>query len=151
MQPPWFEGSNTAEQKGKQMEYLNPAPGFKKHSHHSVELRSERTPLVLRFGGEVIADTKCALVVVEGGYPPRYYIPKVDVRMDLLEATDLETHCPFKGDARYWTIRAGGQVLKNGAWAYDYPFDETAGLAGFIGFYTEEMDLVVDSEKASAS
>lgn len=107
--------------------------------------------MILRFGDEVIADTKDALVVVEGGYPPRYYIPKVDVRMDLLEASDHETFCPFKGDARYWTVRAGGQMLKNGAWAYDYPFDETAGLAGFISFYTEKMNLVVDSEKVVVS
>lgn len=129
----------------------NPAPGFVNHPSHKVSLSTERKHVVLGFGGEIIADSRNALVVAEGEYPPRYYIPKADIRMDLLEPTDNETHCPFKGDARYWTIKAGEHVLENGAWAYEDPFDETSGLAGLVSFYTENMTLeIVDDSKSVA-
>lgn len=130
-------------EKGKMTAEPNPAPGFISHPDHTVSLRAEKQSVVVYFAGEKIAESKNALVVIEGGYQPRYYIPKTDVRMDLLEPTNHETYCPFKGNARYWTVRAGGEMLENGAWAYDYPFDETADLAGHISFYTEHMTLKV--------
>lgn len=127
----------------------NPAPGFQKNPDHSVVLRTDGATVVLRLGDDIVADTGNALTVTESGYPPRYYIPAGDVRMDLLEATDHRTYCPYKGDARYWTVRTPGHVLENGAWAYDDPYDETAGLKGHISFYAEKMDVRINGKQAN--
>jgi len=130
------------------MGVLNPAPGFVERPDHQVAVVPVHDRVVLKLGRETVADTKNALTVYESNYPPRYYFPKADIRMNLLEPTEWETHCPFKGDARYWTVNAGGHVIENGAWAYDEPFDETAALTGFISFYAEKMCLEVNGKKA---
>ena len=131
------------------MTQANPAPGFATHPGYTVVLEPAGKRVTIRFGGETIADSTNAIALYEASYPPRYYIPKADIRMDLLAAVDHQTYCPFKGDARYWTLRAGGEVLENAAWAYDFPFDEAAGLLGHIGFYAEKMSLEIDGETAA--
>jgi uncharacterized protein (DUF427 family) len=68
--------------------------------------------------GETVVDSSDVALLHETGYLPVWYFPRADVRFDLLEATDHTTHCPFKGDASYWTIRAGGAVAANKVWGY---------------------------------
>ena len=87
------------------------------------------------FGGEVIAESVDALVLSETGYPPRIYFPPEGLRNDRLEPTDHATSCPWKGTAAYWTVNAGGETLKNGAWAYPTPLPELAALANHVSFY----------------
>ena len=87
------------------------------------------------FGGEVIADSTEALVLNEKGYPPRIYFPPADVRREWLARTDHATRCPWKGQAAYWTLDAGGATLENGAWAYPGPLPELAAIAGYVSFY----------------
>jgi len=86
------------------------------------------------FKGEVIADSERALVMRETGYPPRIYFPRADVRMDLLRPTAHKTHCPFKGDAAYWTLSVGGATLENAAWAYPETLPGVAAIAGHLSF-----------------
>jgi uncharacterized protein (DUF427 family) len=86
------------------------------------------------FKGETLAESDNALVLLENGYTPRIYFPQADVRMDLLNRTDTKTHCPFKGDAAYWTLSAGGKTLENAAWAYLDPLPEITIIAGHISF-----------------
>src|SRR5690606_15899149 len=71
---------------------------------------------------------------------PVYYVPRKDVRFDLLEATDHSTHCPFKGDARYWTVRAGGREAENAVWGYDEPIEGAPDLSPYVAFYFGRMD-----------
>ncbi len=87
------------------------------------------------FGGEVIAESADALVLSETGYPPRIYFPPEGLRKDRLEPTDHATSCPWKGTAAYWNVRAGGETLENGAWAYPTPLPELAALANHVSFY----------------
>ena len=87
------------------------------------------------FGGEIIADSGAALVLREKGYPPRIYFPPADLRRDRLEPTAHTTRCPWKGEAAYWTVSAGGETLENGAWAYPEPLPELATLANYVSFY----------------
>lgn len=119
----------------------NPAPGFVKHPLHRVDLDGGGNKAVVALGGETIARTEDAIVLRETGYPPRTYVPAGDVDMTRMTATSHATHCPFKGDARYWTVRAGGRTVANGAWAYETPYDEMARLAGRIAFYDEEIEV----------
>ncbi|MGW2151085.1 DUF427 domain-containing protein [Nonomuraea bangladeshensis] len=92
--------------------------------------------------GVTVADSRGARVLFETGLPARYYLPKTDVRLDLLEHTDTVTHCPYKGTAEYWSVN-GQQDL---AWSYRTPLPESERIAGLIAFYNEKLDIYVDGE-----
>lgn len=96
--------------------------------------------------GVTVADTRHPRLLFETGLPTRYYLPKVDVRMDLLEATDTESGCPYKGTAEYWSVRAGDALERDLAWSYPHPLPEAQKVAGLVCFYNERVDLVVDGE-----
>jgi uncharacterized protein (DUF427 family) len=102
----------------------------------------EPTPKRIRVevGGEVIADSRHAMLLHESGLQPVYYFPPEDVRADVLEPSDRHTHCPKKGDASYHTIRAGGEVVEAGAWYYPEPLESAPSrLKGLIAFYFGRM------------
>jgi uncharacterized protein (DUF427 family) len=102
----------------------------------------EPTPKRIRVevGGEVIADSTRAMLLHESGLQPVYYFPPEDVRDEFLEPSDRHTHCPKKGDASYYTIRAGGEVVENGAWYYPDPLDVAPPmLKDAIAFYFKRM------------
>ena len=94
--------------------------------------------------GVTIAESDNARFLFETGLPVRYYVPKTHVRMDLLVPSDTVTHCPYKGQAGYWSVRAGGQVHDDMVWSYRMPLPESQKIAGLIGFYHEKMDLYLD-------
>lgn len=123
----------------------NPSPGFARNPDHRVDIVPEKHRVRVTFGGAVIADSRNALRVEETGHEPVHYVPEKDVRTELLRPTDHTTHCPFKGDASYWTIEAPGGLgrrAENVVWGYRTPFDETAGLAGHYAFYKSRVDAI---------
>ncbi|HEX9855306.1 MAG TPA: DUF427 domain-containing protein [Acidimicrobiia bacterium] len=95
-------------------------------------------------GGEKVADSRQPKLLFETGLPTRYYLPKTDVRMDLLTVTDLETYCPYKGMANYYTVDAGGESFENVVWWYRHPIGEAADIAGYVSFYNERVEIHVD-------
>jgi uncharacterized protein (DUF427 family) len=96
--------------------------------------------------GVTVADTTHASFLYETGLPTRYYLPKTDVRMDLLTPTDTVTMCPYKGDARYWSVTVDGQTHENVVWGYDAPLPESQKVVGLVSFYNEKVDVYVDEE-----
>ncbi len=124
----------------------NPAPGFTRKPDYRVDLLPESRRVRVVFAGNVIADSTKALRIEETGHGPVHYLPAADVRTDLLHATDHKTHCPFKGDASYWTIEAVQNGEKrsseNAVWGYRTPFDEVTGLAGYYAFYNTRVDAI---------
>ena len=96
--------------------------------------------------GVVLTDSTNARVLFETGLPPRWYIPKVDVRMDLLVPTDTATHCPYKGQAQYWAVRVGERRVEDLAWSYRTPLPESQKIAGLVAFYNERVDLFIDGK-----
>jgi uncharacterized protein (DUF427 family) len=90
--------------------------------------------------GETVVDSTDVALLHETGHLPVWYFPRSDVRFDLLEATDHTTHCPFKGDASYWTIRAGGAVAENKVWGYPEILPETPDITGRVAFYWDAVD-----------
>jgi uncharacterized protein (DUF427 family) len=94
------------------------------------------------FGGEIVADSRRVKLIHEQGHLPVYYFPRSDVRMDLLEATDLTTHCPFKGEASYWSVRVSDRVAENAVWGYPEPIDSAPPLADYLAFYWNKMGYV---------
>ncbi len=97
--------------------------------------------------GHVVADTNRPVLLYETGLPTRYYIPQLDARMALLEATPNVTHCPYKGTASYWTLRVGGRTYKDFVWAYPRPIPEIPKIENLLCFYNEKVDLYVDGVK----
>ncbi|HXC79538.1 MAG TPA: DUF427 domain-containing protein [Candidatus Acidoferrum sp.] len=94
--------------------------------------------------GQVVAETRRSVLLYETGLPTRYYIPKLDVRMDLLEATHTVTHCPYKGAASYWSLRLGEKTLRDFVWAYPRPIPEIPKIENLLCFYNEKVDLYID-------
>ena len=99
--------------------------------------------------GVVLAESPRALVLLETGLPPRWYIPKVDVRMDLLVPTDAVSHCPYKGQAEYWSARVGDELEENVVWSYRTPLPESERVAGYVAFFDERVDVFVDGDAAN--
>lgn len=92
------------------------------------------------FGGETVADSDRVMVLRETRHFPVYYFPRADVRMDLLQRSDHVTHCPFKGNASYWTLRAGDAVAENAAWSYERPLAPALAITDYIAFFHDRMD-----------
>ena len=94
--------------------------------------------------GVTLAETANASFLFETGLPTRYYVPKSDVRMDLLSPTDRVTACPYKGTARYWSVRVDDNTHDDIVWGYDTPLPESQGVAGLVSFYNERVDIYID-------
>lgn len=114
---------------------------------HRVDVLNSSRHVKVIVDGEVVAETQRPRLLFETGLPVRYYIPRLDVRMDLLEPTDSTTRCPYKGVASYWSVRAGGTAHKDLAWSYPLPIPECPKIENLIAFYNERVDLEVDGER----
>lgn len=114
---------------------------YHKYPDYRVDLEPNPRPVRVMLAGEPIAESARALRVVETKHDPVIYVPREDVRLELLEKTAHETFCPFKGEALYWTVSAGGRVEENAVWSYESPFEQVAGLKDYMAFYTDRLTL----------
>ena len=117
-----------------------PSGGQPAGSGHTITTEPAGGLVTARWGGEVIAESRDALILREAGLPPRTYFPMEDVRMDLLHRTEHHTTCPFKGEASYWGIEVGDHRLGEIAWAYEDPLPARADLKGRICFYDDRLE-----------
>ncbi len=108
-------------------------------------LTSSRTVEVV-VAGVKVADSHAPRLLFETGLPTRYYLPKTDVRMDLLQPTDLHTECPYKGTASYYDVVVASDRHENIVWWYPFPVEESQRIAGLVAFYNEKVDIYVDGE-----
>ena len=115
---------------------------------HRITVSEPVVAVRVEVAGVVIAETTRARVLQEGGLPPRYYVPRDDVRMELLVATEHATTCPFKGDASYWTLDLGDTRHENIVWSYEQPIASMPEIAGLLCFFNERVELVVEGEPA---
>lgn len=120
----------------------NPGPGYAKHPEHEIRCEASDERVLVRFAGEVIADSARAVVMHEGRYPPVHYFPRADVRMDLMQPTAHSTYCPFKGEASYFSITAADRTVENAVWSYETPYDEVLDLKDYVAFYSDKVDSI---------
>lgn len=106
-------------------------------SGHQITITPTGQHIDVTLGGEKLASSDRALLLKETGSPDRYYLPREDVRTDLLRPTSTKTTCPFKGEASYWSAEAGGQVHDDIVWSYETPIPTAEDIAGLLCFYTE--------------
>ncbi len=113
---------------------------------HTVTITPTDAHVEIRLDDEPMATTDRALRLDETGLPARYYLPKEDVRMDLLRATSFHTTCPFKGEASYWSADIGDVAHDGIAWEYELPIAAVAELVGYVSFYPNRVDVTVNGE-----
>ena len=114
---------------------------------HRVDVRRSSRPVTVSVGGETIAESSSAMVLSETGLPNRIYIPMDDVHRDALEPTDETTHCPYKGDARYWSVNVGDKTFENAVFAYTDPFDDARRVAGYVSFLHGEINVSTKEQR----
>ena len=122
------------------IETAGPGPGFARNPDHHVRIEPSPRRVRATVGGVTIADSTRMRLLHEARHLPVYYFPVEDVRFDLMEKTATGTHCPYKGDATYWSLNAGGRTVEDILWRYERPFDEVPELAGLAAFYWGRVD-----------
>ena len=100
-----------------------------------ITIRKATGTWTVRAGGAILAESRDALELTEGEYPAVIYFPREDIAMAFLDESEQTSHCPFKGDARYFSIETKSQTIENAAWSYEDPKPEAAQVAGHIAFY----------------
>ena len=108
-------------------------------------LQSSRHVTVV-IDGVTVADSHQPRLLFETGLPARYYLPKTDVRLDLLTSTATVTECPYKGTASYWSVDTGGTIHEDLVWSYRTPVLEAIKISGYLCFYNEKVDIYVDGQ-----
>jgi uncharacterized protein (DUF427 family) len=109
---------------------------------HPITIDRNPSRVVVTLAGKVIADTVDALALREASYPPVQYIPRKDVDMAALERTQHSTYCPYKGDASYYSIPAGGERSVNAIWTYEEPYEAVAAIRDHGAFYPDRVDSI---------
>lgn len=109
---------------------------------HPISIDANPSRVVVIVGGKVIADTGHALTLREASYPAVQYIPRRDVDMAALRRTEHTTYCPYKGDASYYSIPAGGDRAVNAVWSYENPFGAVAQIKDHVAFYPDRVDEI---------
>ena len=100
----------------------------------------------IEFNGVAIADSDKAVLYRESRLPQVYYFPRGDVRMDLLRRTRHRTHCPFKGNASYWSLKIGDKEVENVVWSYENPIEEAAAIKGYLAFYLSKLGVTYSED-----
>ncbi|HEY7068433.1 MAG TPA: DUF427 domain-containing protein [Chloroflexota bacterium] len=115
--------------------------------YHRVDVMESTRQVRIAINGQTIADTRRPRLLFETTHPTRYYVPREDVRMDLLTRTDKHTRCPYKGEASYWTAKAGDVELPDIVWSYEDPIAECPRIKDYLCFFNEKVDVYVDGEQ----
>lgn len=117
--------------------------GHPKDPYHRIDVHRSSRPVTVEVGGETVAESESTLAVFETGMPFRFYLPPVDVRMDLLRESQTQTRCAYKGQARYFHVEAGGERVEDAAWTYPTPEPRFARLQDLVCFHQEKVRMVV--------
>lgn len=120
----------------------NSGPGYASHPNHRIVTGRAAGRVRVTFNGEVIADTRYAVKLEESNHATVYYVPRQDVKMDYLTRTEHRSHCPFKGDASYYTLSSGQRSEPNAVWSYEQPYDEVQAIRGLLAFYPTKVDRI---------
>lgn len=108
---------------------------------HPIAIAPVAGRVIVRYAGEVVADTTAALELTEASYKPVLYIPRADARMAHYARTAHSTHCPYKGDASYFDLIGGGTTTSNAVWSYETPFPAMAPIKDHLAFYPQHVSI----------
>jgi uncharacterized protein (DUF427 family) len=109
---------------------------------HPITIEANPSRVMVMVGGRIIADTRAALTLREASYSAVQYIPRRDVDMTALVRSGHTTYCPYKGDASYYSIPAGGDRSIDAVWTYETPFDAMQQIRDYLAFYPDRVDEI---------
>jgi uncharacterized protein (DUF427 family) len=118
--------------------------GHPRDPYHRIDTYRTSRPVRVSVDGEVVAESTQSVALFEAGLPTRFYLPVEDVRTDLLEPSETQTRCAYKGIASYWHVRVGDTLHEDLAWAYAEPDGDVRAIRNLICFFNERVDLEVD-------
>ncbi|MCW2540201.1 MAG: hypothetical protein JWN95_1926 [Frankiales bacterium] len=114
------------------------------NAEHPITIEPTNSRVEVRINGELVAASSKALTLQESSYPAVQYIPLADVDQALLQRTDTQTYCPYKGDASYYSVQtSAGELLTDVIWTYEAPYPSVAEIAGHVAFYPDRADISV--------
>ena len=116
-------------------------------SGHQIKITPAGQHVEVSLNGVKLAESDRAVLLDETGLPTRYYFPREDVRTELLRPTSSQSTCPFKGQASYWAVQVGEEVIDDLVWSYETPIPAAEGIAGLMCFYNERVDVTVDGKR----
>ncbi len=122
-----------------------PGPG------HQIELTAAPGRMIATFDGHAIATSDDVLVLKEGSLPPVAYFPRADVEMAYMGRTDKTTHCPYKGDASYYTLTMDGHIAENAVWTYETPYPSMDAIKDRLAFYPNVISVALAGERTGQS
>ena len=108
---------------------------------HPIRIEPNPGRVRVRLNGRTVVDTTRALTLFEASYPGVQYVPREDADMSLLTRTAHKTHCPYKGDAAYYSVTANGRTAENAVWTYEQPFPGVAEISGYLAFYPNKVEI----------
>jgi uncharacterized protein (DUF427 family) len=111
-------------------------------ANHPIAIVGQPGRVRVILAGETIAETGAALRLTEANYPPVLYIPREDIRSRYFVASARTSHCPYKGDARYFDLVVGEARRPDAVWSYETPFPAVAAIAGHVAFYPDRVDAI---------
>jgi uncharacterized protein (DUF427 family) len=118
---------------------------------HPITIAPNEKRVRVTFNGRVVADTAGALTLREASYSPVQYIPRADVDMALLKRTAHSSHCPYKGDAAYFSVTADGRTAENAVWTYEAPYPAMAAIKDYVAFYPSRVDAIEELPAATGA
>jgi uncharacterized protein (DUF427 family) len=113
---------------------------------HPITIQPNPKRVTVTFAGRTIADSTHALTLREASYPGVQYIPRSDVDMSALERTSHSSHCPYKGDASYYSLHLGDKRAENAVWTYESPYDAVSSIQDHLAFYPERVDAIEEHD-----
>jgi uncharacterized protein (DUF427 family) len=119
--------------------------GHPRDPFHRIDVVRSSRPVRVEVDGEVVAESTRARMLFETNLATRFYLPREDVRPEL-HPSERRTYCPYKGEASYWSVDAGGRRRQDVAWSYEQPLPDGPAVAGLVAFWNERVDLFVDGE-----
>lgn len=121
---------------------MSKGPGFRDYPDYTVKTSPLRKHLKVFHDGEIIADTRDAILLEEEGHEPVYYIPISDLKNIDIEPSQTDYTCPFKGKAEFYHLRHGDKFIRDAAWAYNQPYDSVQEIKEHVAFYPEKIERI---------
>jgi uncharacterized protein (DUF427 family) len=126
------------------LEEDEPIRGHPRDPFHRVDVRQSSRKVRVELDGELLAESSRARMVFETKLPPRFYLPREDLRAELIRPSSRHTICAYKGDASYLSFAVGTRQVNDLAWSYEKPLPDAVEIAGFVAFFDERVDMIVD-------
>jgi uncharacterized protein (DUF427 family) len=120
--------------------------GHPRDPFHRVDVRKSARPVQIEVDGDVVAETTRARLLAETQLPLRFYVPREDVRLEL-HPSSRRSYCPYKGEASYWSLDAGGRRRQDLGWSYEQPLPDAVAITGLVAFWDERVDVFLDGER----